>query len=49
MVLFVRKETKLCIEVIHPVPGWREQEQGENSMVLFQFLVPPAKLEIQKQ
>lgn len=32
------------------LPRWGEQEQeGENSMVLFQFLVPLAKLEIQKQ
>lgn len=48
MVLFVRKEAKLCIEVIHPVTKMGEQK-GENSMVLFQFLVPSAKLEIQKQ
>lgn len=44
MVLFVRKEAKLCIEEIHPVT-----KMGGATRVLFQFLVPSAKLEIRKQ
>lgn len=50
-VLFVSKEVKLCTEVIHHVTksvGGQEQE-GNNCLVIFQFLAPFADLEIEKR